>query len=272
MTAFFVFILGAMIGSFLNVLILRLKDNKKFVAGRSYCPKCKHELKWYENVPLLSFIFLKGKCSYCKQKISLQYFLVELTTGLLFLLAFLNIFGGLNTPPPLFKGGLGGVNIYLLYYFITLSFLIIIFVYDLKYYLILDKIVIPAIIIVAIFQAIFLILNKDPLFIIHYSLFIASAVVISGFFLIQFLVSKGKWIGGGDIRLGFLMGIILGWPMGLVALFLSYIFGLAVSLPLLILGKKKMKSEVAFGTFLVTGTIITMFYGQQILNWYLNLF
>ena len=88
----------------------------------------------------------------------------------------------------------------------------------------------------------------------------------------QFIISKGKWIGGGDIRLGFLMGIILGFPMSLVALFLSYILGLIVSLPLLIIGKKRMKSEIPFGTFLVAGTIITMFLGDKILNWYLNLF
>ncbi len=256
MVAFLIFIFGLMIGSFLNVVILRLKNNEKFIRGRSHCPKCKHQLKWYENIPLLSFIFLKAKCKYCKQKISLQYPLVELATGLLFLLAFLNV------SPPLFKGGLGGLNIF--YYFIILSFLIIIFVYDLKYYLILDKISIPAIIFVLLFK----ILNF-PEFIIYYLL---SACVISGFFLLQFLISKGKWIGGGDIRLGFLMGLILGWPMGLVGLFLSYVLGLIISLPLLIFKKKKMKSEVPFGTFLVAGTIITMFYGKQILEWYLNFY
>lgn len=252
MLAFLIFIFGTMVGSFLNVVILRLKDNEKFIRGRSHCPKCKSKLKWYENIPLLSFIFLLGKCKHCKQKISWQYFLVELATGLLFLLAFLNI---------------NIINIYLFYYFIILSFLIIIFVYDLKYYLILDKISIPAIIFVLIFK-----ISTSPNSLTSLILSILSAIVISGFFLLQFIISKGKWIGGGDIRLGFLMGIILGWQMSLIALFLGYVLGLIISLPLLIAGRKKMKSEVAFGTFLVASTIITMFYGDKILEWYLLLF
>ncbi len=262
-----IFIFGSCIGSFLNVVILRLKANEKFVFGRSHCVNCNHQLKWFENIPLLSFVFLKGKCLKCKQKISLQYFFVELSTGILFFLAFLKVFEVLDISP-----GLGVVNIFLLlFYFITISFLIIIFVYDLKYYLILDKISIPAIAVVLFFQAFLLFLNKNLLF-TDYLLFIFSGIIISGFFLLQFIISKGKWIGGGDIRLGFLMGIILGFPMSLVALFLSYILGLIVSLPLLIIGKKRMKSEIPFGTFLVAGTIITMFLGDKILNWYLNLF
>ena len=255
MVAFLIFIFGLMIGSFLNVVILRLKNNEKFIRGRSHCPKCKHQLKWYENIPLLSFIFLKAKCKYCKQKISLQYPLVELATGLLFLLAFLNV------SPPLFKGGLGGLNIF--YYFIILSFLIIIFVYDLKYYLILDKISIPAIIFVLLFK----ILNF-PEFIIYYLL---SACVISGFFLLQYLLSKGKWVGGGDIRLGLFMGIILGWPNILVGLLLAYIFGAVAGVMLILLKRRKIRSEIPFGTFLTVGTLVAMFWGTSIINWYMSL-
>ena len=112
----------------------------------------------------------------------------------------------------------------ILFYWIVISFLILIFVFDLKYQLIPDKISIPAIIIIFIFQIILsLIRNNYELQVTSYGLLLLAAIIISGFFALQFILSKGKWIGGGDIRLGFLMGIILGWPMGLLALFLAYI-------------------------------------------------
>jgi len=163
----------------------------------------------------------------------------------------------------------------ILFYFIAISFLIIIFVYDLKYYLIPDKISISAIVTIFILQGILIMFNNNfnfSLLLTPYSLLLFSAIIISGFFALQFLISKGKWIGGGDIRLGFLMGIILGWPMGLVALFLSYILGSLYAIPAVAFGKKKMKSQIPFGTFLTASTLIAMLWGERILNWYLSLF
>lgn len=261
----FIFILGLCVGSFLNVVILRLQTGEKIVVGRSHCPKCKKELSWLENIPLFSFIMLQGKCKGCKKRISWQYPIVELLTGILFLV-------------PLFFS----TSIFLLiYYWIIICFLIIIFVYDFKYYVILNKVVWPAIIFVFLAQGCLWLLKNNFSYslpassagglIAHYSLFIFSAIIISGFFLCQYLISKGRWIGGGDIRLGFLMGLILGWPNCLVALFLAYILGLIVSLPLLFLGKKKMNSQIPLGTLLSLATLITLFFGQQILTWYLKL-
>jgi len=262
----FIFIFGAIIGSFLNVVILRLRANKNFIKGSSRCPRCDHVLSWKENIPLLSFVILCGRCKNCQKKIAWQYPVVELATGALFLVSFIFI-----SQHSLF---LYSSIILLLYYFIIISFLIIIFVYDLKYYLILDKIVFPAVAIVFLFQGLLDMLKNNfspSLLITHYSLLLFSAIIISGFFLLQYLISKGKWIGGGDIRLGFLMGLILGWPMCLVGLFLAYLLGLLVGLPLLILGQKKMSSQIPFGTFLTAATLLTMFFGEKILNWYLSI-
>jgi len=244
-----IFIGGTCIGSFLNVLIYRIRNKKGFITGRSFCPKCKHKLAWYDNIPLLGFILLKARCRYCREKISFQYPLIELATGILFMLAF-------------FRWQAEKANILnLVSYFIFTSILIVIFVYDFKWYLILDKISIPAIII-ALFLNIFLggsILN----------LLLAGAVA-GGFFLAQFFISGGRWIGGGDIRLGFLMGIMLGWPNILTALFIAYIFGAIAGIFLILVGKKKMQSKLPFGTFLTFATFIAMLWGQKILAWYIN--
>ena len=258
-----IFIFGTTIGSFINVIVLRMKKNESFIKGRSKCQKCNKKITWQENIPILSFVFLKGKCSKCKEKISWQYIIVELMTGLLFLFAFyhLNI--------------LTSYEILILFFYLTvIVFLELIFLFDFKYFLIPDKISIPAVIVIFVFQGV-LILIKDNfdfnLLITHYSLLITSGLVIGGFFWLQFVISKGKWIGGGDIRLGFLMGLILGWPNGLMALFLAYILGSIYAIPVLALKKKNLKSQVPFGTFLTLATLIVLFYGDKILNWYIKL-
>jgi len=139
--------------------------------------------------------------------------------------------------------------------FIIASFLIIIFVYDLKYYLILDKVSIPLIIIALIFN---LVLGMS-----FYNLLIGG-LVGGGFFLVQYLISRGRWIGGGDIRLGIAMGIILGWPGVLLALFLAYLIGSVGAVILLALKKKKWGSEIPLGTFLTVATFIWLLYGDII--------
>jgi len=261
-----IFIFGLSIGSFINAFVFRFKNNLSISKARSICPKCKKQLKWQHNIPLLSFIFLYGKCAYCKQKISSQYPIVELITGILFLISFINVLNNFNELLSNY------FVILVIFYWIVISFLIIIFLYDLKYMLIPDKISITAIVVIFILQGILILFKNDfSLLITHYSLLLLSAIIISSFFLLQFLISKGKWIGGGDIRLGFLMGIILGWPLGLVALFLSYIIGSLTAIPLLIIKNKTLKSEIAFGTFLCTATLIVLFWGQNILNWYIGL-
>jgi len=259
---FFVFIFGLCIGSFLDCVIYRLEQKKK-ITGRSFCPQCKYKLSWQDLFPVFSFLFLKGKCRYCRTKISIQYPLIEIATGLIFLLIFISnsqytIYNILNT----------------IFLFYIASSLIVIFVYDLKHYIIPDKILFPAIVIAFIFRILNLfgnwkleIGNLAPL-----GNYLLAAIVGSVFFLLIFLISKGRAMGFGDVKLAFLMGLLLGLPNVLTALFLAFFFGAIIGIILMVFGKKKLKSEMPFGPFLIAGTFITMLFGNQIIQWYLNFF
>ncbi len=263
-----ILIFGLLIGSFINCLVYRLHIKKSFIYGRSFCPHCKHQLAWYDNLPLISYLFLKGNCRYCHKTISIQYPLVELTSAILFLIIFIRQFSQLNYNLLAF----GSFDILrLIAYFIFTSFLIIIFLYDFKYYLILDKVIIPAILIVLLFNIIINLQIQPFNFWSYLGNLLLAALLSGGFFLLQFIVSNGKWIGGGDIRLGVLMGLMLGWPNILVALVLGYIIGSIIGIGLIIFGKKKFKSQVPLGTFLTVSTFITLLWGPQIIIWYLNI-
>jgi leader peptidase (prepilin peptidase)/N-methyltransferase len=242
----FIFILGLCIGSFLNCFIYRLEE-KKSLKGRSFCPHCKHILSWQDLFPVFSFLFLGGKCKYCKKKISIQYPLVEIITGILFVLIF------------------NPQNILLsIFYCIISCFLIIIFIYDLKHYIIPDKVLFSAI-------AIVLIYNLIPPYDWHNILsIILGAAAASGFFLVIFLISKGEWMGFGDVKLAVLMGLLLGLENVLLALFLAFFFGAIIGVILMVFKKKGLKSEIPFGPFLITGTFIAMLWGEKIISWYLN--
>jgi len=247
MSGVLIFIFGLSVGSFLNVVIYRLKKGGPVIVGRSCCPYCRTVLKWYDLIPLVSFVLVSGKCRYCSKKISFQYPLVELATGLLFLIIFFFDFAQNKN------------SIDLVYYLIIVSSLIIVFVYDLKHYLIPDKIVFPAIGLAFIFR-LFEGSVLDSLL---------AGLSAGGFFLLLVLVSKGKWMGLGDVKLALLMGLILGWPGIFIALFLSFFSGAVVGLSLIALGKKKMKSEIPFGPFLVGSTVFVIFTNQYLTD-YLN--
>ncbi len=246
-TAILVGVLGLALGSFLNVVIYRLHAGIGFLRGRSYCPFCKHDLGLKDLVPLFSFLSLKGKCRYCNKPISWQYPLVEFGTAVSFLL----LYWAFDLGPEFF--------VYLVY----VSFLIIIFVYDLRYYMILDKVSIPA----------FFIAMAGSYFILDIGIvsLLIGAGVGGGFFLLQFLISRGKWIGGGDIRLGMVMGAMLGFSSVLAALFGAYILGSIVGIALVAQKKKKWQSKVPFGTLLTFATFITFLFGDYIVDAYLNL-
>jgi len=245
MTALIIFIFGLAIGSFLNVVIYRLEQDKSFVFGRSYCPKCKKTLAWHDNIPLLSFIVLAGRCRFCKKGISWQYPLVELATAVVYLAAYWRY--GLT---------LGGLAI-----MIFCSFLLLIFVYDFKHYLIPDGITIPA-------MAVALILNIARGFAL--SDLLLAAIVGAGFFGLQYVISRGQWIGGGDIRLGALMGLMLGFGQLLAALFIAYLIGSVVGVSAVLLSRKRLKSQIPFGPFLVLGTLIVFIWGRELIDWYLS--
>lgn len=254
--------LGLILGSYLNswmwrVHLYQTEENAswwqfaKKIGKRSRCVHCSRELCWFENIPLLSFAALRGRCKTCKKKIPSDYFFVELFSALslVFVAAY---FTGIGANPWLI-----GRDIFFI------AILIVVFVYDLKYMIVLTDLVWAA-------AAVGFLINY---FFLGYNLFSLALgfVVGGGFFLAQYLVSRGKWIGGGDIRIGVMMGLWLGWPGILLALFLSYIIGTLVMIPFLILKKKELGSQIPFGTFLAVGTFITIFWGNQIIGWYLGL-
>lgn len=253
MILFFFFFFGLSVGSFLNCVVYRLEEGKSFLKGRSFCPVCKHNLAWPDLIPVFSFIFLGGKCRYCQKKISWQYPLVELVTAILFLSVWLKLDGG--PASIIFNWAMAG-------------FLIVVLVYDLKHYIIPDRVIFPAIAIAAIYD----VWRSDlPIIDIWRSDLFASAFGAAGFFLTIVLISRGKWMGIGDIKLAFLMGLVLGWPNILVALFLAFLMGGAVGAGLIALKKKGLKSELPFGPFLIAGTYLVLFWGNNLFDWYLNL-
>jgi len=258
LTAFIIFIFGLIIGSFLNVVIFRLKLKEQFIIGHSKCPNCSHDLGFWDLIPVFSFIFLKAECRYCRASISWQYPAVELSTALLFVFGYYHYFSlnaGLITQLP--------VLLEYSAYLVFTCFLTVIFVYDFKYYLILDKVSLTAFLAAAFLN----ILSGKP----WQNLLLAS-LAVGGFFLLQFIVSKGKWIGGGDIRLGLVMGAMLGWPQVLAALFLAYILGSIVGLSLVLFKKKGWKSQLPFGTFLAPATLVVYLWGNSLIKWYFGIF
>jgi prepilin signal peptidase PulO-like enzyme (type II secretory pathway) len=269
-----IFILGLVIGSFLNCLIWRLHTEETMM-NRSHCPKCQKQIAWYDNIPVFSYIVLLGKCRHCRKNISIQYPVVELVVGLLFVLVFIVEYFD-NFQSSIFNDIIPEFLNLDLFFYITIlkdwfvvSVMTIVFIYDLRWYLILDKIMIPAMIVVFGLNIYLGYLDGD-VFSNLWNMLI-SAIIGGGFFLFQFVISRGKWIGGGDIRLGFLMGLILGWQGLLVALLLAYISGAIIGVGLIVIGKKKMSSQIPFGVFLSTATLISLFWGQDIIYWYLNL-
>jgi len=241
------FVFGLVFGSFLNVVIHRLKTRQDIVLGGSFCPECKTRLRWYDLMPLLSFTFLKGKCRYCHKKISWQYPIVELISAFLWVSVFYKF----------------GISWNAIYHIFILSALLVIAVYDFKWQIIPDKIIYPAIIVAFIYS----ILNAfklgdfkiflEPLF---------AALIAFLFFFLFFYFSKGKAMGLGDAKLAFLIGLFLGPLLAIAAFMLSFIIGAIFGIILIGLGNKSLKSQIALGPFLVLGAVITLFFSNFISN------
>jgi len=261
----FVFAFGLGVGSFLNAVIYRLEVGDSAFRGRSYCPQCKHTLAWYDLIPLASFVLLGGKCRYCEGKISWQYPIVELSTAAIFTLVFWHL----------------GFEFYLAFGIWTLTFLqmlylwtiaallIVLFVYDLKHYILPDKILFPAIASVFVYNFGFWIF--DLFRISDFGFRILSALAAAAFFFAIFALSRGRAMGFGDVKLALFMGLFLGWPNVAVAMFAAFLAGAAIGLVLIAAKKKGMKSEIPFGPFLIAGTFAALFWGKLLVDWYLNL-
>lgn len=254
---FFVFFLGAAVGSFLNVVIFRLKDNKNIVLSRSQCMQCEKELGFLDLFPIFSFIFLKGKCRYCKSRIAIQYPIVEFATAALFTLIF-SQFGGLDFAQNFDVSELSEILVLWVY----VSILIVVFVYDLKHFIIPDKVLLPGVILVVLGS---LLLFGDA---VHMA-FIGSFVY--GFFMLSlFSISGGRWLGGGDVKLAFVVGLMLGWPNIVSVFFITFVGGSVVALYLLFFKKKQLGDKIPLGTFMTAGAVFGFFIAEPLMRWYLE--
>jgi prepilin signal peptidase PulO-like enzyme (type II secretory pathway) len=259
-----IFTFGLIIGSFLNALIWRLHSGES-MNDRSRCTRCHQVIAWHDNIPVISYLLLRGKCRKCGEGISVQYPLVELVTAILFVIVSNNFqFSIFN-----FQGW--NSLILMLRSWFIISVMIVVFIYDLRWYLILDKVTMPA---SMILFSLWLFENwqvGNLLKIENWSLIITATVVGSGFFGLQYILSKGRWIGLGDVKLGLVMGLALGWPNIIGGIFLAYMLGAVIGVGLILGGKKELGSKVPFGTFLSVATVIMLLWGGPIVNWYLNM-
>ena len=271
MTFIIIFIFGLVVGSFLNAVIHRLHTGQSIVYDRSSCVHCHHKLSAIDLIPVVSFFALGGKCRYCRKPISWQYPIVEIGTATSFVLVYMSnaitlkagiqdwILGSLQF------GGQASPRMTnlaeIIFQLIFVSFLIVIFVYDLKHYLILDKVVFLAAGLALVYQTWQGNVQNALL----------GAGLLSGFFLLLYLVSKGRWIGFGDVKLGIFLGLLVPFPETIILFFLAYIIGAVVSVFLVSLKIRSMKDPVPFGTFLTFGAFIAMLWGRQLVEWYFRI-
>ncbi len=225
--------------------------------GRSMCPNCKHQLSTKDLVPVLSWLWLKGCCRYCRQPISWQYPLVELMTAALFVASY--IFWPYN------------YSALFIFWLIFLVGFMVLTIYDLRWMLLPNRIVYPLVVLAVLQTLIVIVLYGGGLAALMAAIW--GLLIVGGLFYGLFQVSKGRWIGGGDVKLGVLLGIIVGGPANaLLLLFLASLTGCLVSIPLLLTGRATRTSRLPFGPFLMLGAAITYLFGPSIISWYQHLF
>jgi leader peptidase (prepilin peptidase)/N-methyltransferase len=251
-------LIGAILGSFANVCIFRMPRRESIIWPRSHCPHCDHVLSPWENVPLISFVLLRGRCRKCKGRISFQYPLVETAAIALSLLAWWH-----------FGEPIG----YLVYFCLLIVPLLIASIIDLKHYIIPDSITIPGII---VGFGVHVILGGD------YSYRMAAldsllGILVGGgaLYLVAIAYEKLKkqeGLGGGDVKLIAMLGAFFGWRASILILLISSLLGSFVGLLLIIILRKGLKYAIPFGPFLAVAGLIYLFAGEWIINWYLGLF
>ncbi len=246
----FIFISGLCIGSFINVCIHRLPNEQSIISPPSFCPKCKNKIKWFHNIPIVSFILLKGKCSYCKSKISLQYPLVEILSGIIFLINYY-IFG---------------FSLLFVVYTVFILLLIIATFVDFKYMIIPDEVSIGGLILGFIFSF----FRND----ITWIQSLIGIILGGGILLLiikgYFLLTKKEGMGGGDVKLLAMIGAFLGYKSLLFVIFSASLLGTIIGVPMILFKKDKNNLAIPFGPFLSLGAIIYIYFGKLIITWYLN--
>lgn len=238
-------IYGVIIGSFLNVCIYRIPEKQSVVVVRSHCMSCGKQIKWYDLVPLVSFLILRGRCRYCKAKLSWQYPAVEALNGILYGIIVL----------------VNGFNITSILYCLATSALLALSIIDWRTY----EIPPSFNIFIGILGIIRLILDLP-----HWYNYVIGFVSVSGFLLLIFLVTKGRGIGFGDVKLMAAAGLLLGWKLIILSLGLGCVLGSIIHITLMYV--KDKDRVLAFGPYLSLGIFISMLYGEQIIEWYLHMF
>lgn len=255
------FIIGSAVGSFLNVCIYRLPREEKIGLSRSRCPFCKEIIRWYDNIPFLSYIILKGKCRYCNKNISFRYFIVELLTAL----SFCSLWYAFGSITPFL----------VIIYGIFISLLIVGSFIDLEFLIIPDSINLSGIIIGLIAAACYPALMKTNMW--YYGLFKSFLGILVGggslytIAVIASFILKKEAMGMGDVKLLAMIGSFLGWPWTFFTIFSASFLGTIVGIILIIAKKADFRGKIPFGPFLAMGAILSLFWGSKIVNWYINL-
>lgn len=245
---FIVIVFGLLIGSFLNVCIYRVPRKQSIVFLASHCTKCKTELKPLDLVPVFSYCFLKGKCKYCKVKIGSKYAIIELVNAVMYLFLFMKF----------------GFSIEFLEFAILTSLLIVITSVDLESQIIPDEFIVFGFAVIIIFIVISVFRGNLELLNSGIGLLLGG-----GIFLLIAVLSNGA-MGGGDIKLMALLGFWFGWQSILLIMFLSFVLGAIISVTLLLFKIKSRKDKIPFAPFIVLATILTLFFGNEIISFYIN--
>lgn len=261
--AVFGFILGLVLGSFVKAASERIAGNKS-VLGRSYCPHCKKTLRWYDLFPVFSYLFLKGRCRYCRKAIPKDYLITEVIMGVLLALIFTVTLPG--NPERLLSLNLESVISLVTLFFNSFLLVVfaLIFLIDWQTGYIPDKIVFPAAAVSALFLALVPAAKTPP------EISLLAAVSASSFFALLIFLTRGRGMGWGDVKYVLFLGLALGFPNIAVAIFLAFVLGAIFSLLLISFGKKHFGQTIPFGPFLSAGALIAMLWGTQIISWYLN--
>lgn len=244
------FWLGACAGSFLGVVLYRLRLGRSPLKGRSVCDHCRQQIAWYDNIPLLSYAVLGGRCRRCHKPINPEYPLIELLTGVEFVWVYwlLKInFHWFNRVEGWYSFGL------LIYWLGLFSGSAAIAIYDLKYLLIPDQVLLP--LIAAAFLRLFVSGNWQVL---------PAAFGSMAFLWLLLWLTRGRGMGWGDVKLGFLIGLVLGWPLVLVSQLLAFLTGAAAGVILIVLKRKQFRSKIAFGPFLLLGMLVAKLWGESL--------
>lgn len=260
----FFFIIGLCFGSFINALVWRIHESRDWVRDRSECPHCAHKLATKDLIPVISWFFLRGKCRYCQQNISKQYPVIELLTAFWFVASFHYWPAGLS--------GSIGQEVLLGSWLVASIGLIALLIYDHRYMILPNKIIYPSLIVASAGRA-FYIFGYTTNIGHQLASWALSVVVASGIFFVLHEISKGQWIGFGDVRLGLLTGTLLASPSkSLLMIFLASLLGTVFALPKAFVKKKVLNTRFAYGPFLIAGCFTGVLFGQKIINWYLNSF